>query len=210
MSNGITRTLLGAGILLANVILGTADIHAKKPQPPIFPPIDPSRVDCTAFRTGNEAQCYKTANEVYQLNLLILSQYEAGDFANAGLDVLPNTPQMFPDGTVIYGVGPENFPVIAAFVGSNDFEFVAIGDEFTARVLDKDTVVLYGRINFTILDHEHGGTVRIIHDAQTEMFRRNPQMPRGWEFVYEQIGYITPLLGDQKSEISTVKRRARR
>jgi hypothetical protein len=104
-------TLLGAGILVANVILGTADVHAKKPRPPIFPPIDPSRVDCTAFRTGNEEQCYRTANEVYQLNLLILSEYEAGDFASAGQDVLPNTPQMFPDGTVIYGVGPENFPV---------------------------------------------------------------------------------------------------
>jgi hypothetical protein len=120
------------------------------------------------------------------------------------LDVLPNTPQMFPDGTVIYGVGPENFPVIADLVGSNDFEFVAIDDEFTARVLDEDMVVLYGRINFTILDHEQGGTLRTLHNVQTEMFRRNPQMPRGWEFVYEQIGYRTPLLGEQKS-----KRRAR-
>ena len=105
MSNGIIRTLLVAGILLANVTLGTADIHAEKPPPPFFPPIDPSRVDCTAFRKGNEALCYKTANEVYQLNLLILSQYAANDFANAGLDVLPQTPQLLPDGTVIFGVG---------------------------------------------------------------------------------------------------------
>jgi hypothetical protein len=52
-------------------------------------------------------------------------------------------------------------------------------------------------IDFTVLDDEHGGTVRIIHDAQTELFRRNPQMPRGWELVYEQIGYITPLRGEQ-------------
>src|SRR5688572_3814012 len=137
MANSIISTLLVAGILLANVTLGTVDVHAEKPQPPLFPPLDPSRVDCTAFRMGNEAQCYKTANEVYQLNLLILSQYAANDFANAGLDVLPNAPQMFPDGTVIYGVGPENFPVIADLVGSNDFEFVAIDDEFTVRVLDE-------------------------------------------------------------------------
>jgi hypothetical protein len=195
MSNGIISTLLGTGILLANVILGTADAQSKKST--TFPPIDPSRVDCTAFRTGNEAQCYRTANEVYQLNLLILSEYEAGDFDSAGQDVLPNTPQMFPDGTVIYGVGSENFPVIANLVGSNDFAFESIDDEFWARVLDKNTVILFGDVVFTVMDNEHGGMVRIIHNAQTEMFRRNPQMPRGWELVYEQIGYITPLLGDR-------------
>src|SRR6266511_264990 len=134
MSNGIIKTLVGAGILLANIILGTADVHAKKSRPPIFPSIDPSRVDCTAFRKGNEEQCYRTANEVYQLNLLILSEFEAGDFASAEQDALSNTPQLLPDGTVIYGVGPENLPVIAAFVGSNNFAFVSIDDEFQARV----------------------------------------------------------------------------
>lgn len=195
MSHSITRTLVGTGLLLAHVIAGPASVYAQPPRPALFPPLDPSRVDCTAFRTVNAAHCYKTANEVYQLNLLILSQYEAGDFAKAGLDVLPNTPQMFPDGTVIYGVGPENSPVIEAFVGSDHFEFVAIDDAFTARVLDKDTVVLYGHISFTILDYEHGGMLRTFYDAQTEMFRRNPQMPRGWELVYEQIGYIQPLFG---------------
>ena len=200
MANSNIRTLLVAGILLANVTLGTVDVHAEQAQPPLFPPIDSSRVDCTAFRTGNEAECYKTANEVYQLNLLILSQYAANDFANAGLDILPHAPQMFPDGTVIYGVSPENVPVIADLVGSNDFEFVALDDDFTVMVLDEDMVVLYGRIHFTILDHEHGGTLRTLHNVQTEMFRRNPQMPRGWEFVYEQIGYRTPLLGEQKSQ----------
>lgn len=210
MSNGFIRTLLGVSILLANVIFATADLQAQEPPPPIFPPIDPSRVDCTAFRGENEEQCYRTANEVYQLNLLVLSQLEANDLATAEQDTLPNTPQLLPDGTVIFGVGPENFPVLAAFVGSNNFDFVSVDDAFRARVLDKDTVVLFGNIDFTILDHEHGDTVRTIHDAQTEMFRRNPQMPRGWELVYEQIGYITPLLGDQKSEISTVKRRTRR
>jgi hypothetical protein len=176
----------------------------------MFPPIDPSRVDCTAFRGEDEEQCYRTANEVYQLHLLILSAYEAGDFASAEQVVLPNTPQLLPDGTVLFGVGPENFPILADLAGSNDFEFVAIDDEFRVRVLDKDTVLLYGDIDLTILDHEHGGTLRTLHNTQTEMFRRNPQMPRGWELVYEQIGYITPLLGDQQSEISTAKRRVRR
>src|SRR4029453_15970627 len=121
MSNGIIRTLLVVGVLLANVTLSPVDGHAEQPQPPIFPPIDPSRVDCTAFRTGNEEQCYRTANEVYQLNLLIPREFETGDFASAEQDVLPNTPQLFPDGTVVYGVGPENLPIYAAFFGSNDF-----------------------------------------------------------------------------------------
>jgi hypothetical protein len=136
MAKGRITTLLGAGLLLIPLLIGSSDGHAKTPRPPLFPPLDPSRVDCTAFRTGNEAQCYRTANEVYQLNLLILSQYAANDFAHAGLDVLPHTPQLFPDGTVIYGVGPENVPVIADLVGSTDFEFVAIEDAFTVRVLD--------------------------------------------------------------------------
>ena len=197
MSKGFIRALLGVSIVLANVILATADLQAKEPPPPMFPPIDPSRVDCTAFRGEDEEQCYRTANEVYQLNLLVLSQFEANDFATAEQDTLPNTPQLFPDGTVLVGVGPETFPVIGAWLGSNNFAIVSVDDAFRARVLDKDTVILYGNIDFTILDHEHGGTVRTFHDAQTEMFRRNPQMPRGWELVYEQIGYITPLLGNR-------------
>jgi hypothetical protein len=86
MASSIIRTLLVAGILLANVTLGTVDVHAEQSQPPLFPPIDPSRVDCTAFRTGNEAQCYKTAHEVYQLNLLILSQYGSRTW---GLRIIP-------------------------------------------------------------------------------------------------------------------------
>jgi hypothetical protein len=189
------RALVGVGTLLGSIVLSAAVVQAQA-TPSNYPPIDPSRVDCTAFRTGNAEQCYRTANEVYQLNLLILSEFEAGDFASAEQDVLPTTPQMFPDGTVIYGVGSENFPVIAAWASSNDFAFVSIDDAFRARPLDKDTVVLFGRIYFTIVDYEHGGKVRTIYDAQTEMFRRNPQMPRGWELIYEQIGYITPLLGD--------------
>ena len=197
MSNGIIRTLLVAGILLANVTLGTADVHAKKRQPPLFPPIDPSRVDCTAFRTGNEEQCYETANEVFQLASLILSQFAANEVAAAEQDTLPTTPQLFPDGTVLRGIDPDVLPTIAAWIGSNNFAFVSTDDTFMYRPLDQDLVILFGGLNFTIIDYEHGGTVRTIRDAQTEMFRRNPQMPRGWELVYEQIGYITPLLGNR-------------
>src|SRR5438128_6972703 len=152
MSNGIIKTLVGAGILLANIILGTVDVHAKKPRPPIFPPIDSSRVDCTAFRTGNEEQCYRTANEVFQLNSLILSQFEANDFAAAEQDTLPTTPQLFPDGTVIRGIDPDVLPTIAAWAGSSDFAFVSIDDAFMYRPLDKDLVILFGGLNFTIVD----------------------------------------------------------
>ena len=197
MSNGFSRTLLGVSIRLANVILATADLQAQEPPPPLFPPIDPSRVDCTAFRTGNEAQCYDTANEVFQLASLILSQFAANDWAAAEQDTLPTTPQLFPDGTVIRGIDPDVLPTIAAWIGSNNFAFVSTDDTFMYRPLDKDLVILFGGLNFTIVDYEHDGMVRTIRDAQTEMFRRNPQMPRGWELVYEQIGYITPLLGDQ-------------
>ena len=197
MSNGIIKTLVGSGILLANIILGIADVHAKKPRPPIFPPIDPSRVDCTAFRTGNEEQCYETANEVFQLASLILSQFAANEVAAAEQDTLPTTPQLFPDGTVLRGIDPDVLPTIAAWIGSNNFAFVSTDDTFMYRPLDQDLVILFGGLNFTIIDYEHGGTVRTIRDAQTEMFRRNPQMPRGWELVYEQIGYITPLLGNR-------------
>ena len=196
MSNGIIKTLVGAGILLAYIILSIGDVHAKKPRPPIFPPIDPSRVDCTAFRTGNEEQCYETANEVFQLASLILNQFATNDVAAAEQDTLPTTPQLFPDGTVIRGIDPDVLPTIAAWIGSNNFAFVSTDDTFMYRPLDKDLVILFGGLNFTIVDYEHDGMVRTIRDAQTEMFRRNPQMPRGWELVYEQIGYITPLLGD--------------
>jgi hypothetical protein len=49
------------------------------------------------------------------------------------------------------------------------------------RPLDQDLVILFGGLNFTLVDYEHGGTVRTIHDAQTEMFRRNPIMyPENW------------------------------
>jgi len=159
MSNGFIRTLVGVSILLANVILAPADVHAKKPSP-MFPPIDPSRVDCTAFRTGNEEQCYETANEVFQLASLILSQFAANEVAAAEQDTLPTTPQLSPDGTVLRGIDPDVLPTIAAWIGSNNFAFVSTDDTFMYRPLDKDLVILFGGLSFTIVDYEHGGQVR--------------------------------------------------
>jgi hypothetical protein len=57
--------------------------------------------------------------------------------------------------------------------------------------------VAFGMLNFTIEDHQHQET-RILSNVQTELFRRNHQMPRGWEQVYEQHAYTQPLLGDQQ------------
>jgi hypothetical protein len=81
--------------------------------------------------------------------------------------------------------------------------FVAVSDETLADLRERlartrwPDEVAFGNVDFTVVDYEHGGTVRIIHNTQTEMFHRNPRMPRGWELVDEQIGYITPLRGDQ-------------
>ena len=114
--------------------------------------------------------------------------------ANAIQETLPTTPQMFPDGTVVYGV--EGFGTIAArWAASNDFTIGPTSATFRYRPLNRTTVVAYGPITFTIEDHEHG-TTRVLDSVQTELFRRNPQMPRGWEQVYEQLAYTQPLLGD--------------
>src|SRR5262249_23743238 len=150
MANSCIRTLLGGSILLMIVLGATADVHAKKPQPALFPPIDSSRVDCTAFRGGSTAQCYATANEVYQLASLILSQFAANDWDGAEQDPLPTTPQLFPDGTVIRGIDPEVLPTITAWLGSSNFVLVSLADAFTYRPLDRDLVILFGGLNFTL------------------------------------------------------------
>ncbi len=68
------------------------------------------------------ALCYTTANDLYQLNELILDQFEADDVTTAIQETLPTTPQVFPDGTVVYGVEGA-LTMIAAWAGSNDFTF---------------------------------------------------------------------------------------
>lgn len=197
MAKAIIRTLVGIGALVGVSISGATDVQAHH-SPPLYPPIDPARVECASFRSGNhpgaQKQCYDTAEELYQLFELLLSQLAAGDVAEAIQETLPTTPQMFPDGSVVYGFA--GFASIAAdWVGSNDYEFVSISNSFRYRPLDTSTVVAYGLVEFTIIDHEHGET-RTITSAQTELFRRNQQMPRGWEQISEQLAYVTPLIGD--------------
>jgi hypothetical protein len=188
-------TLVGIGLPVASIIGGAAVIRAGGSSSPSYPPIDPSRVECTAFRPVNDELCYKTANDLYQLNELILDQLEADDVVNAIQETLPTTPQVFPDGTVVYGVEGA-LTIVAAWAGSNDFTFGPISNTLRYRPLNPTTVVAYGIIEFTIEDHEHG-TTRVMSSVQTELFRRNPQMPRGWEQVYEQLAYTQPLLGDR-------------
>ena len=196
MAQGNIRALMGVGTLLGSIVLGAAVVQAPAQVTlSTFPPLDPDRVECTAFRPASYKLCYKTANEFYQLTELIFAQFEANDFTNAEQETLPTTPIVLPDGTVVHGL--EEFGMIAAaFVGSNNFTFGPISNTFRYRPLDPNTIVAYGIVNFTIEDHEHG-TVRVLSNVQTELFRRNHKMPRGWEQVYEQHAYTQPLLGHQ-------------
>ena len=133
----------------------------------------------------------KTANDFYQLNELIRDQLEAGNFAEAIQETLPTTPQMFPDGRVVYGVDGAT-AIVSAVFGSTDFSFGPISNNFRYRPLDHKMVVAFSVITWTIIDHEHR-TVRTLETAQTELFRRNNHRPRGWEQIYEQFAYVTPV-----------------
>lgn len=157
MANATIRTLVGVGTLVGSLILGAAVVRAGRSSPHTYPPVDPARVECTAFRPANDRLCYKTANDLHQLFELILDQFAVGDVANAIQETLPTTPQMFPDGTVVYGV--EGFGTIAArWAASNNFTVGPTSATFRYRPLNRTTVVAYGPITFTIEDHEHGTT----------------------------------------------------
>jgi hypothetical protein len=213
MVKAMLRTLVGVGTLVGCIIVSAAVVRTDVSSPDSYadvsgdrhdadakvrdyvPPIDPSRVDCTAFTSGSYQACYKTANDFYQLNELILDQLEAGNFAEAIQETLPTTPQMFPDGRIVYGVDGAT-AIVSTVFGSNDFSFGPLSNNFRYRPLDHKTVVAFGVITWTIIDREHG-TVRTLETAQTELFRRNKHMPRGWEQIYEQFAYVTPLLGER-------------
>jgi hypothetical protein len=198
MVHGNIRALIGVGTLLGSIVLGAAAVQAPaRVASSTFPPLDPARVECTAFRPASDALCYKTANDLHQLIELVLAQFSANDVANAILEALPTTAQMFPDGTVVYG--PAGFASIAAdWAGSHDFSFISVtAPAFRYRPLDTKTVVAFGIVYFTIQDNEHG-TIRTFESAQTELLRRNSAMPRGWEQIYEQLGYVQPLLGQRE------------
>jgi len=202
MTRAIIRALVGVGVMVGSILSGVTDVRAHHPPPPptpSFPPVDPSQVDCTAFRSANHPHsqqlCYDTANDLHQLFQLVLYQIANNNIAEAIQESLPTSPQMFPDATVVYG--PDGFASIAAdWIGSNDFIFLSTSFTFRYRPLDANTAVGFGIVNFTVQDNEHG-TVRTISSAQTELFRRNHQLPRGWEQIYEQLAYVQPLLGDQ-------------
>jgi hypothetical protein len=197
MAKGTMRALMGVGTLLVSIVLGAAAVQAPaRVTPSTFPPLDPAQVECTAFRPASYELCYKTANDLHQLIELVLAQLSANDVADAILEALPTTPQMFPDGTVVYG--PAGFAAIAAdWAGSNDFSFISVtAPEFRYRPLDTKTVVAFGIVYFTIQDNEHG-TIRTFASAQTELLRRNSDMPRGWEQIYQQLAYVQPLLGQR-------------
>ena len=197
MAHGNIRALIRVGTLLGSIVLGAAAVQTPaQVTPSTFPPLDPARVECTAFRPQSYKLCYQTANDLHQLIEVILAQLSANDVANAILETLPTTPQMFPDGTVVYG--PAGFASIAAdWAGSNDFSFISVtAPEFRYRPLDTKTVVAFGIVYFTIQDNEHG-TIRTFASAQTELMRRNSDMPRGWEQIYEQLAYVQPLLGQR-------------
>jgi hypothetical protein len=204
LGKAVVRALIGLGTLVGSIIVSANVVRTDVSSPDSYadvkgldyiPPIDPSRVDCTAFTSGSYQSCYKAANDFYQLNELILDQLEAGNFAEALQETLPTTPQMFPDGRIVYGV--EGATAIGSAVfGSTDFSFGPLSNNFRYRPLDHNTVVAFGVIAWTIIDHEHG-TVRTLETAQTELFRRNKHMPRGWEQIYEQFAYVTPLLGER-------------
>ena len=194
MAKGNLRILVGVGTLLGSIVLSAAVDRADVAN--YVPPVDPARVECTAFRPVSPRLCYKTANDLHQLFALILDQLEDDDLANAEQETLPTTPIMLPDGTVVHGL--EEFgKFAAAFIGSNDFTFGPISITFRYRPLDPNTVVAFGILTFTIEDHEHK-TIRDLSNVQTELFRRNPRLPRGWEQVYEQLAYTQPLLGQRE------------
>src|SRR5829696_8230044 len=104
MAKGTMRTLIRVGTLLVSIVLGAAAVQAPaRATPSTFPLLDPAQVECTAFRPASYELCYKTANDLHQLIALVLAQLSANDVADAILEALPTTPQMFPDGTVVYG-----------------------------------------------------------------------------------------------------------
>src|SRR5262245_19460571 len=122
MANARLRTLGGLGTLVfvGSIIMGAPAVRTGGAPPDPFPPVGPDRVECAAFRPASARLSYQTANDLHQLFELILAQFAVGDVANAIQETLPTAPQVFPDGTVVYGA--EGFASIAArWAGSNDF-----------------------------------------------------------------------------------------
>ena len=100
------KTLVRGGPLLGSSVWGAVVVQAPAHvTPSIFPPVNPQFVECAAFQ-GSQQYCSRVVNEIYQLVALILDQLEDNDLPTALQELLPTTPQMFPDGrscTVLKG-----------------------------------------------------------------------------------------------------------
>ena len=157
--------------------------------------VDPATVDCSSFESGNERQCLKVADEMYRLLQLIFAQAAAGDVLTAFQETTSSSLMLYPDATIAYGLG--GFATYgAAIFGSHDYEFIGASATYRFKPLDHKTVIFVGVADFTIHDFEHGDVDRVVSFVQTEIFRRNPSLPRGWEQISEQLAYPSPLLGD--------------
>ena len=194
MTSARLSMLLGLGSVVGSLLGGTLSVHAGGVAHHPYPPLDPAQVECTAFRPANDHLCYQTANDLHQLFELVVEQIEQDEVATAIQETVPVTPLVFPNGTVVYGFA--GFAsIVARWADAQVLTFGPVAYTFRYRPLNRTTVVAYGRIQFTIEDHDHQ-TTRVIDSVQTELFRRNPRMPRGWEQIYAQLAYTQPLLGD--------------
>jgi hypothetical protein len=187
MVHAMISTLVGVGTLVGSLLLDAAVLQAASSLPPTYPPVDLALVEGTPFRPAHDQLCYKTANAVHQLCALILDPCAVGDITNAIQETLPTTRQVFPNGTVVYGV--EGVGSIAScWAASINCIFGPTSATFQYQPLNFTTVMAYGLITFTLEDYEHG-TTRVTESVQTELFRQHLQMLRGWAQVYEQLAY---------------------
>jgi hypothetical protein len=72
IANATIRTIVGVGTLVGSLIVGAAVVRAGRSSPHTYPPVDPARVECTAFRPTDDQLCYKTANEWFVLGISVL------------------------------------------------------------------------------------------------------------------------------------------
>ncbi len=185
----VIGSIAAAGALVLGCLVYAGDARARgQPQ------IDPAIVDCSTFVSNSQSLCLDMADEMFQLVQLIFEQFVAGD-PRALTETVPTTMTVFPDGSVEYGL--EGLAKrSAALFGSNNLSFIEIMPTLRYKPLDERTIVFAGTVAFTLQDHESADEIRTVTFAQTQLFRRNPHLPRGWEQLEEQLSYVSPLIGD--------------
>lgn len=190
---GIVATAIAAAIPGGLAYSDTSDNHDGDRH--LHLQVDPATVDCTTFASGNQRQCLKMADDMYRLLQLIFAQAAAGNLAEAFQETTSRSLMLYPDGSMAYGL--DGFAATsAALFGSNDYEFLGASATYRFKPLDHKTIIFVGQADFTIHDYENGDVDRTVSFIQTEVFRRNPELPRGWEQIVEQLAYPSPLLGD--------------